>query len=111
MRCFPVQSKAARRAGVAVIAALLGPIYVLADTVSGHVFNQDEKPAANMTLTAKPAKGDPVQFKTDAAGAFSVYLDPGRYTVSPSNDASMQGVVNSVPQPVQQDVHLKKGAS
>ena len=85
------------------------PISIMADTVSGRVYGQDGKPASNVTLTAKPTKGDAVEFKTDSSGNFSVYLDPGRYTVTASGDTSLQGLINSYPQPVQQDVHLKKG--
>lgn len=96
---------------IAIAFALIAPVSTMADTVSGRIYGQDEKPAANMTFTAKPAKGEAVQFKTNATGAFSVYLDAGRYTVSPSADASIQGVINSYPQPVQQDVHLKKGGT
>jgi len=80
----------------------------MADTVSGRVYGQDGKPVPNMTFTAKPAKGEPVEFKTNAAGNFSTYLDPGRYTVTPSGGPDLQGVIDSYPQPVQQDVHLKK---
>ncbi len=89
--------------------ALLVPISAVADTVSGRIYGQDEKPVPNATFTAKPARGEAVEFKTNASGAFSVYLDPGRYTISPSADASLQGVIDSYPQPVQQDVHMKKG--
>src|SRR5262249_47628687 len=84
-------------------------IHAGADTVSGYVYNPDEKPAANMTLTAKPAKGDAVEFKTNSSGVFSVRLDPGRYTVTVSSDPSLQATVESYPQPVQLDIHLKKG--
>jgi hypothetical protein len=94
---------------MAIAFALIAPISAMADTVSGRIYGQDEKPVLNATFTAKPAKGDAVEFKTNASGSFSVYLDPGRYTISPSADASLQGVIDSYPQPVQQDVHLKKG--
>jgi hypothetical protein len=87
------------------------PITIMADTVSGRVYGQDGKPVSNVTFTAKPAKGDGVAFKTDPSGNFSVYLDPGRYTVTPTGDSSLQGLINSYPQPVQQDVHLKKGGT
>jgi hypothetical protein len=80
-----------------------------ADTVSGHIYGQDGKPVAAMTFAAKPAKGDTVEFKTNGAGSFSVFLDPGRYTISSTTDPGLQGVLDSLPQPVQQDVHLKKG--
>jgi len=116
LRCAPETSTPRARTTwtslcLATLLALLAPVCAMADTVSGRVYGQDEKPAANMTFTAKPAKGETVEFKTNASGAFSVYLDAGRYTVSPSADASIQGVINSYPQPVQQDVHLKKGGT
>jgi len=91
--------------------ALACPISVLADTVSGRVYGQDGKPVSNATFTAKPGKGDAVEFKTDSSGNFSVYLDPGRYTVTPAGDSSSQAVIDSLPQPAKQDVHLKKGGS
>jgi hypothetical protein len=95
--------------GLFVTAFAFGvPISTVADTVSGHVYGADGKAASNVTFTAKPAKGDAVEFKTDAAGNFSVFLDPGRYTVTAGGDSSVQGLLNSFPQPVQQDVHLKK---
>jgi hypothetical protein len=86
------------------------PISIMADTVSGRVYGQDGKPVSNVTLTAKPAKGDAVAFKTDSSGNFSVYLDAGRYIVTPVGDSGLQGLINSYPQPVQQDVHLTKGS-
>ncbi len=82
----------------------------IADTVSGRVYGPDAKPLVNATLAAKPAKGDAVEFKTDGAGNFSVYLDPGRYTVSPVKDGDGEAVIDSYPQPVQQDIHLKRKA-
>src|SRR2546430_6128142 len=80
-----------------------------ADIVSGRVLGVDEKPIVNGTFTARNSKGESTPFKTDKSGNFSVYLDPGKYTVSPSTDASLTGVIESFPQPRQQDVHLSKG--
>jgi hypothetical protein len=93
---------------VAAALLLVAPFTVMADTVAGRMYGVDEKPIANATFKATPAKGAAVEFKTNGTGAFSVYLDPGRYTVSPSADPGIQGIINSFPQPVQQDVHLKK---
>jgi hypothetical protein len=94
---------------VANILILLAPFSAMADTVSGRIYGPDAKPLANATFTAKPAKGDAVEFKTSASGTFSVYLDPGRYAITAGSDAGLEGVIDSYPQPVQQDVHLKKG--
>jgi hypothetical protein len=80
----------------------------LADAVSGRIYGIDGKPAQNTTFTARPAKGQAVEFKSDASGNFSVYLEPGRYTVTSGADATVEGLIESYPQPVQQDVHLKK---
>src|SRR5262245_35799453 len=94
---------------IVVSFVVLAPLSSLADTVSGRIQDPAGKPVANATFVAKPAKGETVEFKTNASGTFSVYLDPGRYTISSSADPSLQGVIESYPQPVQQDVHLKKG--
>jgi hypothetical protein len=102
------RTASASRLCLALVLGLLASGTAVADTVAGRVYGIDEKPVANMTFRAKPAKGETVEFKTNANGAFSVYLDPGRYTVSPSNDPGVQGFLNSFPQPAQQDVRLKK---
>lgn len=72
------------------------------------MYGPDGKPVPNASFTAKPAKGQAVEFKTDRSGNFSVYLDPGRYDVRSAANATLQGVIESYPQPVQQDIHLKK---
>ena len=79
-----------------------------ADIVSGRIFGLDEKPIVNGTFTAKDSKGATTPIKTNAMGNFSVYLDPGKFTLSYSADPSLTGVIESFPQPRQQDVHLKK---
>ena len=93
---------------VSVLFAILFPVSVLADAVSGRVFAPDGKPEPNKTFNAQSAKGQAVAFKSDASGNFSLYLDPGRYTVTSSADSTVEGVIESYPQPVQQDIHLKK---
>ncbi|MGE5346715.1 MAG: carboxypeptidase-like regulatory domain-containing protein [Acidithiobacillales bacterium] len=80
-----------------------------ADGISGRVYGPDGKGLPNTILTAQPEKGPAVDFKTDASGNFSVFLDPGRYVVSVRADKSLEGVIESYSQPVQQDIHLKKG--
>ena len=88
--------------------AILLPLAARADIVSGRILGADEKPIVNGTFTAKDAKGQSITFKSDPKGNFSVYLDPGKFTVSPSADPSLSGTIESFPQPRQQDVHLKK---
>src|SRR2546422_10399988 len=80
-----------------------------ADIVSGRILGVDEKPIVNGTFTARNSKGEATTFKSDKSGNFSVYLDPGKFTVSSSTDAALTGVIESFPQPRQQDVHLTKG--
>ncbi len=93
--------------------AIAGPIWfsftAFADIVSGRILGADEKPMVNGTFTARNAKGEATTFKTDKSGNFSVYLDPRKYTVNPSADAALTGVIESFPQPRQQDVHLTRG--
>jgi hypothetical protein len=79
-----------------------------ADIVSGRILGTDEKPIVNGTFTARDAKGEATTFKSDKTGNFSVYLDPGKFTVTSSADATLTGVIESFPQPRQQDVHLTK---
>ena len=93
---------------LAVVVALCFASSAAADIVSGRVLGTDEKPVANGTFTAKDAKGGTTTFKSDNAGNFSVYLDPGKFTVTSSADATLTGVIESFPQPRQQDVHLTK---
>ena len=89
-----------------LLSLLGGP--AAADGISGRVYAPDGKALPNAILTARPEKGPVVDFKTDASGNFSVFLDPGRWVVSVRADASLEGVLESSSQPVQQDVHLKK---
>ncbi|PYS00311.1 MAG: hypothetical protein DMG15_11900 [Acidobacteria bacterium] len=102
-----------RRIWIILCLAIAGAIWfslpASADIVSGRILGADEKPIVNGTFTARNAKGEPTTFKTDKSGNFSVYLDPGKYTVSPSTDAALTGVIESFPQPRQQDVHLTRG--
>jgi hypothetical protein len=94
-----------------ILAAVVTMCFALpaaADIVSGRVLGTDEKPIVNGTFTAKDAKGGTITFKSDNAGNFSVYLDPGKFTVTSSADAALTGVIESSPQPRQMDVHLTK---
>jgi hypothetical protein len=80
-----------------------------ADIVSGRILGLDEKPIVNGTFTARDSKGEAITFKSDKSGNFSVYLDPGKFTVSVSTDTTLTGVIESFPQPRQQDIRLTKG--
>jgi hypothetical protein len=101
--------------GITRIAVILAAVVVMcfalpaaADIVSGRILGADEKPIVNGTFSARAAKGEATTFKSDKAGNFSVYLDPGKFTVTSTSDATLTGVIESLPQPRQQDVHLAK---
>ena len=91
-----------------IVAAIGFPRPASADIVSGRIIGADEKPIVNGTFTARDSKGETTTFKSDKTGNFSVYLDPGKFTISSTADATLTGVIESFPQPRQQDVHLTK---
>lgn len=108
-RAFTGRSPRARARLWLALALLAGlHLSARAEGVSGRVYGPDGKALPNTILTARPEKGPAVDFKTDASGGYSVFLDPGRYVVSSRADASLEGVIESYSQPVQQDIHLKK---
>ena len=95
---------------LAIAFALCLTVSATADAVSGRIYGPDENPVTNTAFNAKIHVEDkPVEFKTDSSGNFSVYLDPGRYTVCPKDDATLHGGIDSYPEPLQQDIHLEKG--
>ncbi len=106
----PPRRTARTRAPLYLALAALAGLHLAAwaDGISGRVFAPDGKALPNAILTARPEKGPAVDFKTDASGNFSVFLDPGRYVVSARADVSLEGIVESYSQPVQQDIHLKR---
>src|SRR6266536_2046480 len=67
---------------LAVAAAICFALPASADIVSGRILGPDEKPVVNGTFTARNPKGESTVLKTDKSGNFSVYLDPGKYTVT-----------------------------
>jgi hypothetical protein len=93
---------------IAITVAIGFPPSASADIVSGRILGLDEKPVLSGTFTARDSKGEAITFKTDKSGNFSVYLDPGKFTVSVSTDPTLTGVIESFPQPRQQDVRLTK---
>ena len=92
----------------ALAAVLILPAVASADIVSGRVLGVDEKPIANGSFVAKDAKGGTTTFKTNQDGNYSVFLEPGKYTVSYGADATVTGTLESFPQPRQSDIKLKK---
>ncbi len=88
------------------------PMSANADFVSGRVYDPGGSVLPNATFVVETGKGEAVNFKTDESGNFSVYLEPGRYTVHPVRDGkpdpSLEGIVESYPQSAHQDIRLKK---
>jgi hypothetical protein len=99
---------APRRVALTTALLLCLAVYARADFVSGHVYGPDNKPISNGTFSAQTTKGQPVSFKTDGAGSFSVYLEPGTYTVHSATDKAVEGVVHGYPQSAEEDIHLKR---
>jgi hypothetical protein len=91
--------------GVALALLLCFATPARADLISGHVYDPGGRLLPNQTFTVEAGGHRVAQFRTDASGNFSVYLDPGSYTVR-SSDNSLEGQVTSYSQPVQQDIHL-----
>ena len=100
--------KMATKLGLAMAYVLCLAVSANADFVSGRVYDPNNQPVPNMTFTAGAGKGQGVSFKTDGSGNFSVYLDPGTYTVHPSGDKSLEGVIHGYPQAAQEDIHMKR---
>jgi hypothetical protein len=97
---------------VAIAFILCLPISANADIVSGRVYDPGGTVLPNTTFVVETGKGEAGKFKTDESGNFSVYLDPGRYTVHPLRegkpDRSLEGILESYPQSAHEDIRLKK---
>ena len=76
-----------------------------ADFVSGRVLGPDGNPLGGKTFTAEKG-GQKVSSSTDKAGNFSVYLDPGTYKVTASDDKTLEGVVHGYPQSTTEDIRM-----
>lgn len=97
-----------RNVCLGIALALLLTVSAWADFVSGRVLGPDGNPLGGKTFTAV-MKGKPaVSFSTDKGGNFSVYLDPGTYTVHSGDDNTVEGVVHGYPQSTTEDIHLTK---
>lgn len=95
------------RIGLGLVIVLCLVISAWADFVSGRVFGPDGKTLPNAKFTAELG-GNKINFATDNSGNFSVYLDPGTYTVHPAADSSVEGIIHGYPQSATEDIHLKK---
>jgi hypothetical protein len=79
-----------------------------ADIVTGYVYGPDGKTVVkNQSFKVETDHG-PVSFRTDDAGRFSVYLDPGVYAVRSESDSTLKGVIHGYPQSATEDVHLTR---
>lgn len=80
-----------------------------ADQVYGRVF-LDNKAQPGKSFVVKDASDKKVKdVKTDEYGGYSVFLAPGTYRIEfTENNVVWEGTIESFPQPVRRDVHLKK---
>ena len=85
--------------------ALLPAAPAWADFVSGRVLGPDGNPLGGKTFTAEKG-GQKISFSTDKDGNFSVYLDPGTYTVTANDDKTLVGTVHGYPQSTTEDIHM-----
>jgi Carboxypeptidase regulatory-like domain len=92
--------------GLAMAFVLCLTLFARADTVSGRVYDAAGHPVANASFTAVTGRTR-VTFSTDDAGYFSVYLDPGTYTVY-SADNTLVGTIHGYPQSATEDIHLTR---
>jgi hypothetical protein len=91
--------------GIAIVLCLV--VSAWADFVSGRVFGPDGNILPNAKFTAENG-AQKIDFATDNSGNFSVYLEPGTYTVHRSADNTVDGVIHGYPQSATEDVHLRK---
>ena len=112
---MPLTARSPRRPNIAWIALCLALAAILslpssasADIVSGKILGLDDKPIPNGSFVAKDAKGGTTTFKSNAEGNYSVFLEPGKYTVTYGADATVTATLESFPQPRQADIKLKK---
>jgi hypothetical protein len=81
------------------------------DLVYGRVYGAEGKFQPRNAFTLKDSTGRTVQeVKTDEYKGYSVFLSPGTYKVefTDKDNALWVGEIESYPQPVRQDIHLKK---
>lgn len=94
-----------RNVCLGIALALLMTVSAWADFVSGRVLGPDGNPLGGKTFTAEKG-GQKVSFSTDKGGNFSVYLDPGTYTVTANDDKTLAGTVHGYPQSTTEDIHM-----
>src|SRR5438876_10364167 len=100
--------KMATKLGLAMAYVLCLAVSANADFVSGRVYDPNNQPVPNLTFTAGAGKAQAVRIKTDGSDNFSVYLDPGTYTVHPRGDNRREAVIHGNPQAAQEDIHRKR---
>jgi hypothetical protein len=92
-----------------IVCLIFVAIPAWADIVSGGVYGPDGTLLATKTFRVLQG-GDKLvtTFTTDSSANFSVYVAPGRYTVRPENDDTLEGDIQGYPQPVRQDIRLRR---
>ena len=114
----PFHQEPARRvrriAGIAFVlfvSALFFAAPAMADMVSGRVYGAEGKFQPKDSFEVKDSSGKVLKVvKTDELKAYSVFLQPGSYTVEykDKNNTIWQAPLQSYPQAARQDIHLTK---
>jgi hypothetical protein len=87
------------------------PVVANAELVYGRVFGADGKFKPRDSVVIKDSNGRAVKtVKTDEYKSYSVYLPPATYKVEfkDNSNAIWEASIKSYPQPVRQDIYLKK---
>ncbi len=104
-------SKIAGIVFVMFASTILVPAPVMADMVSGRVFGAEGKFQPKDSFEVKDSSGKVLKVvKTDESKAYSVFLQPGSYTVEfkDKDNTIWQAPLQSYPQAARQDIHLSK---
>lgn len=96
---------------VLFVSTLFLPAPAMADLVSGRVYGAEGKFQPKDSFEVKDSTGKVLKVvKTDELKAYSVFLQPGSYTVEykDKDNAIWQAPLQSYPQAARQDIHLTK---
>ncbi len=105
---WKVLLRAARIAAIVAVAAAVLPLTACAGQVFGHVSGGGKafKPGGKFLVL----RGDEVvrSVTTDSRANYRAYLEPGPYTVRLVDDQSWHATIQSLLDPVRQDIEFKQ---
>lgn len=106
----PVKYRPAVKYSLLLLMAACFTLPARADLVSGRVSGAADKFVAKASFVVKDSTGKVVkEVKTDEYKGFSVFLQPGSYTVEfvDKDKKVWEATLDSYPQPARQDIELK----